>query len=90
MAYLIFARVLVISTLYLELAGEDSIDPDTAVQALEDIAVALQQLGAEEIIQLDKALNKVAEEYPEEAKEIIYNIMRDNGLQDELDNDSAE
>ncbi len=41
-------RAIIWSACFLEMSGDDIIDPDSAVNALEDIATALQQATEEE------------------------------------------
>lgn len=80
MSYLVFARVLATATLYFELVDEDALDLDTSVRAMEEIASDLSGLSPEEVLALDAALQQVSQEYADEHKDTVKNMLRDYGL----------
>ena len=89
--YLVFARVVAISLLYLDAVNEEALDLDTAVQGMEEIAATLNELNPEEIALLDRALQQVALEYEGEQREMVKNVAKDCGLvDDDEDGDEAE
>jgi hypothetical protein len=46
---------------FLELSGDDTVDPDWAVEAMEHVGYYLQQLPADQIAPLREQVNRVAE-----------------------------
>lgn len=82
---MIFAKVLVVATLYLELQDEDAINADTAVQGLEDLTGILQDLTKEEIKELDGAVQEIALEYSGKEQALIKSMIGDYGLLDDED-----
>ncbi|NJR78010.1 hypothetical protein [Sphingomonas corticis] len=91
MNYLVFARVVAISLLYLEAVNEEALDLDTAVQGMEEITATLNELNPEEIALLDSALQQVALEYRGEQREMVKNLAKDCGLVDDPeDEDGAD
>ena len=90
MNYAVFARVLVIATIYLETVDESALDPDTAVEGMEEIAAALQGLKPEEIAALDDELQKIALDYDGDARELVKSMARDYGLIDDPDDEGQD
>jgi hypothetical protein len=56
------ARSVIEAALSLELSGDDVVDPDSAVKALESIAHELQGMGDTERLALREALDELIEE----------------------------
>src|SRR5262249_50702506 len=46
---------------FLELSGDETVDPDWAVEAMEHVGHYLQQLSAEQVAELQQQVNRVAE-----------------------------
>ena len=82
------ARALVDALAFLELSGDDVIDPDTAVKAMEMISATLQDASDEEVDALAQAamdaLNaQSANDATEEVLDFYENLLVDLGLEEE-------
>ena len=92
---IVFARVVAIATLYLDMNEELYVDPDAAIQGQEDLISTLQELEPIEVVALHEALQQVALEYEGDAREAVRTITKDFGLvedtgeADEQDNEAA-
>ena len=89
MNYLVFARVLATSLMYLDAVDEDALDLDTAVQGMEEIAASLNELNPEEIALLDSALQQVALEYSGERREMVKDLLKNCGLVDDPEDEDG-
>jgi hypothetical protein len=59
-------QVIAQAALFLEFADDATLDPDSAVKQLEDIAFQLQQLPAADRSEFIRLLNEIADEWPNE------------------------
>jgi hypothetical protein len=62
----VLVQVIAELAMFLEFADDATLDPDTAVKQLEDLAFQLQQLPAADRIEFIRLLNEVAGEWPGE------------------------
>ena len=58
----ILAKALIQTAAFLELSGDDAVNPDDAVRALEDIAHTLQSASPDELAAVRDALQELATE----------------------------
>ncbi len=81
------AKALIGAAAFLELAGDDIVDPDNAIKALEDIAFNLRSATPEELAAIREALKElIADERAGFARtdtlRFYENFMEDSGLDD--------
>ncbi|KAB0550077.1 hypothetical protein F7R01_02355 [Pseudomonas argentinensis] len=69
--------------LLLEFSGEEAINPDAAVQALEQLASALQMADSETKSSLCSQFEKIAMEYSDEQAEFVAGLGEALGLIEE-------
>jgi hypothetical protein len=62
----VLAQIIAQAALFLEFADDATLDPDSAVKQLEDMAFQLQQLPQADRSELVRMLNEIAREWPSE------------------------
>jgi len=73
-------KCLVELILFIEFSGDDIVDPDAGVQALEQLAFELSALNDLERKKLNDDLNEIASEYNNTKREFIIRLGIDLGL----------
>ena len=82
------AKALVDALAFLELSGDDVVDPDSAVKVMESIAATLQEASEEErnaiVVAAMRELNaQSAADAPEEVLDFYEHLAADLGLEEE-------
>ena len=76
------AKAIIGAVAFLEFSDDDIVDPDAAVQAMEDIAAALQKASPEELAalraELDRELQAQVERGASEGVQNFYKQFLDN------------
>jgi len=78
------AGIIVEYVVFLELTGDDELDPDTAVKMSESLAASLEELEKGFLRELVDAFPIVAEEYTGEAREVVRDIPHSFYLEEAL------
>ena len=70
---------------FLEISGDDAVDPDWAVEALEHMAYYLQRLPADEVQRLSQQLDRIetyarTNEWPDTVTEFVGNFFEACGV----------
>jgi hypothetical protein len=78
------ARIIANFVLFLELTDEKSLDPDAAVEMMEELAHAFQALDKEFLRELINAFSVIAPEYSGESQRLVLNIPRGFYLEEAL------
>lgn len=74
MIVLQIARIIANFSLFLDLTDDDTLDPDEAVEMMEQLAVDLQQLDKGFLRELIDAFAVIAPEYSGEAQRLVRNM----------------
>jgi hypothetical protein len=77
------AQAIVEVAVFLEFSGEDAINPDTAVQVLEQLASTLQMTDSGTKSSLCAQFKKIAMEYSDEQAEFVEGLGEALGLIEE-------
>lgn len=77
------AQAIVEVAVFLEFSEEQAINPDTAVQALEQLASTLQMADSETKSSLCSQFENIAMEYSDEQAEFVENLGETLGLIEE-------
>ena len=64
----VLVQVIAQAALFLEFADDATLDPDSAVKQLEDMAYQLQQLPPVDRSEFVRLLNEIADEWPNKEK----------------------
>lgn len=78
------ARIIANFSLFLDLTDDETLDPDAAVQMMEELAVNLQELDKGFLRELVDAFAVIAPEYSGEAQRLVRNMARDFYLEEAL------
>ncbi len=84
------ASIIAEYVVFLELTGEDELDPDTAVKMSEALAGQLEELDKGFLRELVDAFPVIAEGYSGEAQEVVRNIAHGFYLEEALASDDPE
>jgi hypothetical protein len=78
----ILVEIVVRHAIFLELADDEVLDPDTAVQQLEDLAFLLQKLGTDERRQFVQALKELgtSDEWSPRQREVLEQLPEAAGI----------
>lgn len=79
------ARAIANVFIFLDFSGEDAIDEDAAVEAMEQLAGDLKQLDPGDIQDLVAAWRAIADTYQGERREFVRTLAEDIGLVDDED-----
>lgn len=78
------ARLIANFSLFLDLADEDLLDPDAAVQTIEILGVNLQAIDPPFLRELVDAFAIIAEEYTGESQQLVRNMASDFFLEETI------
>ncbi|MET0374339.1 MAG: hypothetical protein ABW128_08785 [Rhizorhabdus sp.] len=78
------ARIIADYVVFLELADEDTLNPDTAVKMMEALAADLEALDKMFLRELLDAFQNIAVEYNGEAKDVVQRIAYSFYLEEAL------
>lgn len=78
------ARLIANFSLFLDMADEDILDPDAAVQTIEILGVNLQALDKEFLRELVAAFLVIADEYTGESQKLVRNMASDFFLEEAI------
>jgi len=78
------ARMIANVILFLELTGDENLDPDTAVEMMEELAGDLQSLDKGFLRELIDAFAVIAPEYSGESQKLVRDIAFDFYLEEKL------
>lgn len=79
------ARALLRASTFIELADEETLDPDSAVRALEDVASSLRGCSSEEVRVLKEAIELELQSMPGEwgeARKFLASFLKAVGLEE--------
>lgn len=78
------ARIIANFVLFLDLTDDETLDPDAAVQMMEELAGDLQTLDKGFLRQLIDAFPVIAQDYSGDAQRLVLNISHDFYLEEAL------
>ncbi len=78
------AEIIAEYAVFLELTGDEELNPDTAVKMMEALASHLQAMDKGFLRELVNAFPIIAEEYRDEAQEVVRNISYGYYLEESL------
>ena len=78
------AEIIAEYAVFLELTGDEELNPDTAVKMMEALASHLQEMDKGFLRELVNAFTIIAEEYSGEAQEVVRNISYGYYLEEAL------
>ena len=78
------ARIIANFSLFLDLSDDETVDPDAAVQAMEELGAGLQALDKAFLRELVDAFAVIAPEYRGESERLVRNIPADYFLEEIL------
>lgn len=77
------ARAIVELAIFLEFSGDDALNPDAAMQGLEQLASTLQMMDLESKSSLCSHFKSIAKEYSDEQAEFVESLGEALGLIEE-------
>lgn len=77
------ARAIVELAIFLEFSGDDALNPDAAMQGLEQLALTLQMMDLESKSSLCSQFKSIAIEYSDEQAEFVESLGEALGLIEE-------
>jgi hypothetical protein len=78
------AEIIAEHAVFLELTGDEELNPDTAVKMMEALASHLQEMDKGFLRELVNAFPIIAKEYSGEAQEVVHNISYGYYLEESL------
>ncbi|MEZ3141224.1 hypothetical protein ACBQ88_19340 [Citrobacter braakii] len=73
-------KIIVNMAIFLEFTSSDLLDPDCAVEAIEDLAIELQSLSREDRDNIIDIFNNLSKEYTGDKAEYVQNLPETLGI----------
>lgn len=79
-SYVSLVRIIVNIAIFLEFTSEERLDPDTAVEMMEQISAELQLFGEDDKKKIIKLFNDISKEYEGKESEFVKELPNSLGI----------